>query len=497
MAQSIAEALFSEDRLARYGDNPALVCDGRTLSYRALVERSRHSGDVLRERGARPGDRILLRTRDSEGLCTAIFGAMLAGLVPVILSPRVTDEDLRYVAGETGSSLLVDDDALGVSRAVPVRLSVSELDGQAVAPGRPVVGPVSDEAFWLYSSGTTGRMKGVIHGHRPLARVVSFHEEALGIGPGTCTFCTSRISFAYAMSNGFLAPLALGATVVLHPEWPTPASTLEAVRLARPDVVFSVPSMYRTWLELPADRLAAMAGVGRFVSAGEHLPVPIAERWEALTGRTILDCYGCSETCFLVFASRPDRPKVGSVGFPCGGVETELRDDEGRPVPPGRAGRLYIRHPFLALSYGPNAAESAQARFRNGWFATGDVFRCDVDGHWHHYGREDDWLKIAGQWVSLRGVEEAIAAHDEVDQAAGVTANDTNGFLRVALFVVPSSPTGPQGLAERLRAFLDEQLPAFKRPKWIRVVDDLPRTSTGKVKKADLRRMIEQEEEVS
>ncbi|MBK8907100.1 MAG: AMP-binding protein [Rhodospirillales bacterium] len=496
MAHNLAQALLSEDRLARYADHAAIVCDNRVISYSELAVMSRVAGDTLLRHAGRPGVRVIVRGRDTEVLVAVILGAMMAGLVPVILSPRTTEDDLRYVADETAAALLVEDDDLGISPIPLPRLSMAGLAADRATASEDIGAssdPDSKEAFWLYSSGTTGRMKGVIHAHHDLAPVLVFHENCLNLGPEVRTFCTSRISFAYAMSNALLAPLALGATVVLHPEWPTAGSTLAAIEAVRPQVVFAVPSMYRAWLDLPAEALAPMALVRRFVSAGEHLPVPVAERWRAITRQAILDCHGTSETCFLVFASSPDRPKAGSVGFPCPGVETELRDEADGPAPAGAAGRLFIRHPFLALGYGPFAPAEVQARFQNGWFATGDVFRCDDDGHWHHYGREDDWLKIAGQWVSLHGVEEAAAACAGVEQAVGVTANDANGFLRVALFVVPAADADDRALPERLETFLNERLPAFKRPKWLRVVDDLPRTSTGKVKKADLRRMIEVE----
>ncbi|MCW5700113.1 MAG: AMP-binding protein [Rhodospirillales bacterium] len=495
MAHNIAQALFSDDKMARFGERIAIRRGDRAISYGELADLSRSAGDALLSRGASAGDRILFRALDTEHLVAGVLGAMGVGLVPVILSPRVSEDDIRYVTEETGAGILIEDDELGISRTPATRLAVSALapSSERGAVSREKAEIPKSESFWLYSSGTTGRMKGVIHGHHDLAPVLGFHEGSLGVGPGSSTFCTSRISFAYATSNGLLAPLALGATVVLQPHWPTPESTLETIEAMHPDVVFSVPSMYRAWLDLPADRLKPMSKVGRFVSAGEHLPVPIAERWRTATGATILDCYGCSETCFLVFASPSDRPRAGSVGFPCRDVETVLRDEQDRPVGPGKAGRLFIRHPFLALSYGPAAPIAAQARFRDGWFNTGDIFRCDEDGYWHHYGREDDWLKIAGQWVSLRGIEEVAGTFAEVDQVVGVTANDTNGFLRITVFAVPVARSDRAGLEQRLQDFLGERLPAFKRPKWVRVVQELPRTSTGKIKKGELRRMIEDE----
>jgi acyl-coenzyme A synthetase/AMP-(fatty) acid ligase len=180
------------------------------------------------------------------------------------------------------------------------------------------------------------------------------------------------------------------------------------------------------------------------------------------------------------------------VGFPCAEVETRLCDDKDKPVAPGETGRLLIRHPFVALGYGPAAAH-AQNRFRDGWFATGDVFRRDDDGYWYHCGREDEWLKIAGRWMSIRDLEETAGGFEGVAQAVAVAARDTDGFMRVALFMMLSDGEEHGAFVTRIEGFLDERLPHYKQPKWIRIVDDLPRTATGKVRKAELRRMIEEQ----
>ena len=491
---NIAGLLFSDDRLKRVGDRDAILCEGRRISYGELADLVVGAGRALEARGLRAGDRVVLRLRDTELLVGAIFGAMHVGLVPVILALHVTGGDLRHVLEDTRAALLVDEDDADDDAPLPVkRMRAGELARVQTAPASSarldaVAG--GREAFWLFSSGTTGPMKGVVHGHHDLAPVVAYHRDALEMGPGTRIFCTSRLSFAYAIGNACLAPLALGATIVMQPDWPTPENSLETIEATRPEIVFSVPTLYRNWLELPAGQLGPLRRVGRFVSAGEALPPSIAERWTALTGRPIFDCFGCTETVFFAFATPPGRPKPGSVGFPCAEVETRLCDDNDQPVAPGETGRLLIRHPFVALGYGPAAAH-AENRFRDGWFATGDVFRRDDDGYWHHCGREDEWLKIAGRWMSIKDLEEAAGGFEGVAQAVAVAARDTDGFMRVALFVMPGDGDEHGAFVTRIEGFLDERLPHYKQPKWIRIVDDLPRTATGKVRKAELRRMIE------
>lgn len=493
---NIAGMLFSGDHLERVGDRDAILCEGRRISYGELVDLVVRAGRALEAQGLRAGDRVVLRLRDTELLVGAIFGAMHVGLVPVILALHVTGGDLRHVLEDTRAALLVDeDDAEDEDAPLPVkRMRVGELARlpvPSVSSGRLDAVAGGREAFWLFSSGTTGPMKGVVHGHHDLAPVVAYHRNALEMGPGTRIFCTSRLSFAYAIGNACLAPLAVGATIVMQPDWPTPENSLEMIEGSRPEIVFSVPTLYRNWLELPAGQLEPLRRVDRFVSAGEALPPSIAERWETLIGRPIFDCYGCSETVFFAFATPPDRRKPGSVGFPCVEVGTRLCDEKEQPVAAGETGRLLIRHPFVALGYGPAAAH-AQSRFQDGWFATGDVFRRDDEGYWYHFGREDDWLKIAGRWMSIKDLEETAGGFDGVAEAVAVAARDADGFMRVALFVVLCDGEDPEKFVTRIEGFLDRRLPHYKQPKWIRVVDDLPRTATGKVRKAELRQMIEE-----
>jgi benzoate-CoA ligase len=495
---NIAGALFSGTLLGRVSNRDAILCEGRRISYGELADLVIRTGHALREQGLRTGERVVFRLRDTELLVGGLFGAMYGGLVPVILALHASDDDLRYVIEDTGAALVVDEDdrANADARPLPItRMGAGEFARLQQSPV-PAGGfaPVSGgrEAFWLFSSGTTGRMKGVVHAHHDLAPVTAYHRNALNMGPGTRIFCTSRLSFAYAIGNACLAPLAVGATMVMQPDWPTPENSLETIEATRPEVVFSVPTLYRHWLELPAGQLEPMRRVGRFVSAGEALPPSIAERWTALTGRPIFDCYGCSETVFFIFATPPERPKPGSVGFPCAEVETRLCDENDQPVAPGETGRLLIRHPFLALGYGPAAAH-AQKRFRDGWFATGDVFRRDDGGYWRHSGREDDWLKIAGRWMSIKDLEETAGGFDGVAEAVAVAARDADGFMRVALFAVLGDGEEHETFVTRIGGFLDGRLPHYKQPKWIRVVDELPRTATGKVRKAELRKMIEEQ----
>jgi len=494
---NLAEVLFGPASLERFGERDAVVCEDRRLSYRALAALADRMGKALLAAGLGRGERVLFLMRDTPELLAGYFGAMKCGAVPVALSPRATAADLVHAVQESGARLLVHD-ALLARFAEPLaglpvtplpaadlaRATAADGELEAVSPGP------EDEAFWVYSSGSTGRGKGVIHRHRDLDPVTRYHRQELGAGPGDIFFCTSRLSFAYTLGNAVLAPLYLGATILQQPDWPSAESSLALMLAARPSLVFSTPSLYRAWLAMPADQVAPLGEVRHFLSAGEPLPPVLLERWRALTGNDILDCYGCSETVFFVFAGPAKAPRAGSAGRTAPGVEVELRAPQGGALAEGATGRLFLRHPFLAKGYGP-LSHHHQRRFVDGWFETGDLFHRDAEGYWTHSGRDDDLLKIAGQWVNLREVEEAAAAAEDVALAAAVSATDPDGLERIALFVTPEPRAAAGELAEHLESFLSDRLPAHKRPRWLKVIAEMPRTTTGKVRKADLRRSLQ------
>jgi acyl-coenzyme A synthetase/AMP-(fatty) acid ligase len=364
----------------------AVLCEGRRVTYGQLTHLVMRVTGLLQTAGLRKGERVILCLRDTEFLIAGLFGAMFAGMVPVVVALKTSADELRTVVDETDARLLIgEEDGIDIGASHPAvrRLSATEfvdMLGRGSAQVLDAASHIGSEAFWLFTSGTTGRIKGVVHGHHDPDPVLAYHLDALAMGPGTRVFCTSRLSFAYSLGDACFAPLALGATVVLHPDWPTAEKSQQVICKAKPQIVFSVPGLYRSRLSLPSEEIESAARlVSCFVSASEAPPPAIAERWEQMAGRPILDCYGSSETVFFVFSTSRNRPIPGSVGHRCASVATALRDEQGRPTTAGATGRLYIRHPSLARGYGPGA-EAANERFRDGWFATGDRFRC-ADGH--------------------------------------------------------------------------------------------------------------------
>ena len=502
------EHLLGSAALARHGSRAALVCGGQALSYAQLAADVARAAGALRTLGVAPGERVLLLMRDTPEFAAAWLGVLHAGAVAVALNPKLSEAEYRHIRSDSGARLAIVEDVFAWARA---DLTTEDAAGgglmiagpsagdtlswrAALARAAPSAAPhdagLEDPAFWLYSSGTTGKAKGIVHPHRSVLAAGQGLREVIGLAAGERSFATSKLFFAYALEHGLLGPLATGATAILEPEWPDAETVLARVERERPNAFFSVPTFYRNLLALGAARLAPFREVRRFVAAGERLPASLIEQWRAATGGEILSLYGMSETFCACMLTPPGSSNGMRTGKPLAGVDAQLRTAEGKEPATGVAAELWLRHPALALGYA-NRPEQTEAQFRDGWFCTRDLFVRDADGFFSHQGRSDERVKIAGQWVQPGELEEAVADDPAIAEAVCVQVTDAEGFERLALFVTARGDAA-RALAAAGRA-CEQKLPRFKRPNWIRSLDELPRTATGKLQRFKLRELIEQE----
>ena len=465
----------------------------------------RRSAAALRALGVRRGDRVLLLMRDTPEFAAAWLGTVHAGAVAIALNSKLGEAEYRHIREDSGARLLLVEDVF--ARARPDLARESAARGELVVAGdggdgwraalaaahddeAPCECGPDDPAFWLYSSGTTGKPKGIVHTHRSLLPAGRGQRDIVGLAAGECSFTTSKLFFAYALEHGFLGPLATGATAVLEPDWPTPERVLQIVARHRPATFFSVPTFYRQLLAQGAEKLAPFRHVRRFVAAGERVPDSLISQWRAATGGEILALYGMSETFCACLITPPGTSGRGRTGKPVAGVEARLQLPDGREPDAGESAELWVRHPALALGYA-NRPEQTAAQFRDGWFCTRDLFARDAEGFYLHQGRSDELVKIAGQWVQPAELEEAVTGDPAIAEAACVQVTDGDGFERLALFVAARGDA-VQAMAAA-GAACERKLPGYKRPKWIRSVPELPRTATGKIQRFKLREILLQE----
>jgi len=503
-----AEHLIGEAALARYGARIALICGDERVSYLELARRSRQVAGALGALGVAPGDRVLLLMRDTPALAAAWLGCLWHGAVAVALNSQLSEDDLRFVRSDSGARLALVEDVF--AGAFPGFVAALAREQRVAVLGAAPAGVPSwnealartaeeracfaarpdDPAFWLYSSGTTGRPKGIIHTHKDVLPAGQVMRDVVRIAPGDKVLTTSRLFFAYGLEHALVGILAVGATSVLHTDWSDVAHVCELVREHQPAAFFSVPSFYRRLLAMGPKALAPFAAVRYCFAAGERLPEAMVRQWRSAVGLEILSIYGMSETFCVVMATAVGTSSGRRTGRLLAGVEGKLVALEGHEAAVGEPGVLWVRHPALALGYA-NRKELTRDQFRDGWFCTKDVFVRDAEGFYAHQGRADELVKVAGQWVKPSELEEAVLGEGSIAEAVCVLVPDAEGFDRLALFVTPNGD--PEAAVAAARELCEAKLPRHKRPKWIRAAHDLPRTATGKIQRFKLREILQRE----
>jgi 4-hydroxybenzoate-CoA ligase len=470
----------------------------RDLSYGELRERVTRSAAALRAAGLHAERRVLVALPDLPELVEVFLGAMWGGAVPILANPGLRTADYRAFVDDFQPTLLVTTPDIAATLAdVRVPILTADVDGggtlrDVVDAASPLAAPAAthadDPAFWLLSSGTTGRPKGVVHLHRAIPCICSaYGREILGMAAADICHATSKIFFAYGLGASVYFPLAAGATVVLSPEAFVPARTWAIVARERPSILFSVPSVYRALLDAaPANAREALSSVRIAVSAGEAFPEPLFAEWQRRFGVEILDGVGSTEMLHVYASNRPGCVVPGTVGQPVPGYEVRLVADDGSDVPDGEVGMMRVRGGSLAERYWRRLDATRQA-FQGEWYVSGDRAVRSADGSLRILGRADDLFKVSGQWVLPTDVEAVIASVPGVREAAVVAGDGAAGLLEVVACVVLDGAATTDEVERRVRATAAERLPRFKRPGRVVVLDALPRTATGKLQRKILR----------
>jgi benzoate-CoA ligase family protein len=500
---NLFDYFLGDDRSPEIGRRTAIEFRGGRITYDELrTEVDYWSGQIL-ACGAGQGDRVAILLYDSPEFIATFLAAVSIGAIAVPINTFLSPDEVIFIISDSGARVVIVEEELEhkVDSSLPdssSRCSILIVDTEArpylelkeeIAP-RPAFPSTTreDPAFLLYTSGSTGAPKGVLHLHGSIPYTVeSYSDSILRLTSEDRLYSASRLFFAYGLGNSLSFPMAAGATVILDSERPQPARVAKIFEEQRPTIFFGVPAVYRALLELRAQGGQVDASSLRCcVSAGEALPASIFEEWERAFNLQILDGIGSTEMLHIFISNRAGSARAGSSGRTVDGYQARLVDDSGAEVKDEQLGNLWVSGKSATVGYWKRAELTAQT-IAAGWVKTGDIYRRDETGFFYHIGRSDDCFKVRGLWVSPVEVEAALLAHPSVTEAAVVSAQDGKGLATARAFVVIRTDGEREALKEELREFLGSRLPQHKVPSEIDFIQELPRTSTGKVQRYKLR----------
>jgi 2-aminobenzoate-CoA ligase len=446
-----------------------------------------------------PGNRVLLRGPNSPTMAACWLATLKAGCIAVATMPLLRARELKQIVDKArvGTALcdvrLADELEAARVQCPDLRQVLMFQDGrpgslEALAEGKPAdfenVDTAGDDvALIAFTSGTTGQPKGTLHFHRDVLAMCDLFPRSILAPTATDVFCgTPPLAFTFGLGGLLCFPLRFGASTLLV-EKLTPDLLLQTIAAQRATICFTAPTFWRQMAGL-ASRYD-LSSLRRCVSAGEALPDATRQTWKAATGIEIIDGIGATEMIHIFISHTPEKVRRGATGYAIRGYEARVVDVEGKPVPPGTVGRLAVKGPTGCRYL---ADERQTAYVRDGWNFTGDAYRMDADGYFYYQSRTDDMIISAGYNIAGMEVEEALLQHPAVSECAVVGVPDEERGQIVKAFVVPrAGHTGDPSLARELQEFVKRTIAAYKYPRSIVFVEELPRTATGKLQRFKLR----------
>ncbi|MCE7002656.1 AMP-binding protein [Kibdelosporangium philippinense] len=471
-------------------DRPCLRTGTELWTYGELDRRSNQIARVLTEDyGLVPGNRVLLRGPNNPWLVAAWFGVLKAGGVVVTTMPLLRKLEIDTMVEITKPSLIISDDRFTDALAdatLPVITYAGELQRMSESKSdvfEAVDTAADDVALLAATSGTTGRPKATMHLHRDVLAIAdTFGKHILKPEADDVFTGTPPIGFTFGLGGLVIFPMRVGASTLLL-ERATPDELADAIVRHQASVLFTAPTAYKAMLA--TGKASSLTSLRRCVSAGEHLPQPVWDEFQRVTGVRIIDGIGGTELLHIFISAADDDIRPGSTGKPVPGFEATIVDDDGNLVADGTPGRLAVKGPTGCRYL---ADPRQQTYVHNGWNVTGDTFIRDADGYFWYKGRTDDMIISSGYNIAGPEVESALAGHPDVSEVAVIGAPDPDRGMIVKAFVVlrPGVHKGQSEVTE-LQDYVKRTIAPYKYPRAVEFLDELPKTSSGKIQRFKLR----------
>jgi acetyl-CoA synthetase len=501
-----ASAILFDNLAAGRGSRTAVTGPAGSRTYAELAADASRWGAGLLSLGTQRGDRVLLFLDDTPVYPAALFGAIRAGLVPLLINTLTPSDLLQFYLADSSARIAICDAAFAdrfnatacqgtqietlvvanglSSAAAPMKLrSAAEWLSTPAPDLVPADTHRDDMAFWMYSSGSTGRPKGIVHLQHDMAYThLSYARHLLGLTQDDICFSVPKIFFAYGLGNSITFPFTVGASSVLLPGQPKPAAIFDCIARYRPTVFFGLPTLYTALTRALEAKAADLKSLRLAVSAAEILSAEVFNGWKGLSGHDLMEGLGSTEALHIYLSNTPEQKKQGAAGKRVPGYEVKLIDSTGRETAAGEEGILWVRGDSSAPCYWNRPDKTAETMREGGWIYTGDRFVRDADGFHFFRGRADDLVKVSGQWVYPLEVELCLADHPEVRECAVLAVEQADGLTTLAAFVVlAQAGLGSDATTRALQDYVKGRLLPYKYPRIVSYLDELPKTGTGKI----------------
>jgi long-chain acyl-CoA synthetase len=484
------------DAEARHGEWLAVRQGELALTYAELARVAGQAAALLRFAGVEPGGRVALMLPNVMAFPVLFYGSLAAGAAVVPMNPLLKSREVAYYLGDSGASVIfawepmADEAAKGAADTGAQVIRVAQPDAQTLlADQKPLADWAErsddDDAVILYTSGTTGVPKGAELTHANLYKNAEVTTTTLlTAGQGDVIMGCLPLFHVFGLTCGMNASVISGSTLTLLPRFDA-AAALEMIGREKVTIFEGVPTMYSALLHSPARASADVSSLRLCVSGGAALPVQVLREFEEAFGSPILEGYGLSETSPVASFNHPDRVrKPGSIGTPIAGVEMRAVDDTGADVPRGEVGEIAIRGHNVMKGYW-RKPDATAAAIPDGWFRTGDLARIDEDGYFFIVDRKKELIIRGGYNVYPREIEEALHEHPAVAEVAvvGIPHDSLGEEVGAAVALKPGATATP----DELKAFAKGRVAAYKYPRHVWLVDQLPKGPTGKILRREVK----------
>jgi long-chain acyl-CoA synthetase len=489
---NLADNLSNSAR--EHGDRVALKLDDAELTYTQLEAASAQLAGVLREKGVEAGDRVGIMLPNVPYFAVCYYGVLRHGAVVVPMNVLLKKREVGFYLSDPEAKVLFAWHGFAEAARAGAEETGAEL--VLVEPGEfeQLLGaaePLSevadraedDTAVILYTSGTTGTPKGAELTHANLAHNVEVNRAIFDLAEGAVVLGALPLFHSFGQTCGLNTTLAAAGCLTLIPRF-DPGKALEIIARDRVQIFQGVPTMYAAMLNHPERESYDTSSLEICASGGSAMPVEVMRAFEEAFGCKVLEGYGLSETSPVASFNHPDRErKPGSIGTPIEGVEMKVVDDDGNEMPVDEPGEIVIRGHNVMKGYW-NKPEATAESIRDGWFYTGDMAKVDEDGYFFIVDRKKDLIIRGGYNVYPREIEEVLYEHPAVREAAviGVPHDDLGEEVAAAVAL----KEGAEASEDELRAHCKEQVAAYKYPRQVWFVDELPKGPTGKILKREI-----------